>query len=501
MLKVAVIAHETHFTMELLNEIMLQNDINNVYFVPIRERISKNGQLPVAPKGLKIYRDNDKYKKLVSKSPQIIFTFSLHDEFIAQLLCTPASNHPNIIMLLSRTSLNDYLNLSKTNKSKLSDITFISFWNSKLKWIDGHLGVGESLVKVFKTLNINRNSNIIVVGYGMTGSGIVNFLSYEGYYNMAVNDIDPVRSAIAQNSGLKTGTLKDLAKDADVLIDATGHSNEHLNRKVLDLFFKKNVTILSSSTKLGIKTPNGYVNKNGTVFYIDASQGMINMSYDIGGNSHQFMRVTGLTVLYFCLKYNKICDNIDKYISPYECDDHVYKKDSLYILNDLVERQIAKYVLKNNDIFGGPAKQFYASNYLSVNELKREIVNKIGIHQSLHSPTRMYKIYYNHDGSFTMDTIEDGSILGTTTGIYKFIKNSNYDIGFIDVTYTTIFESPYIESFFNKSNPNSVFKTMKNPLGPFSITQKSGDHSVILRYLCNGLVFKYITLYPNTNPK
>jgi len=32
-----------------------------------------------------------------------------------------------------------------------------------------------------------------------------------------------------------------------------------------------------------------------------------------------------------------------------------------------------------------------------------------------------------------MDIIEDGSILGTTTGMYKIIKNSNYDTGFIDV--------------------------------------------------------------------
>jgi uncharacterized protein len=500
MLKVAVIAHETHFTMELLNEIMLQNDINNVYFVPIRERISKNGQLPVAPKGLKIYRDNDKYKKLVSKSSQIIFTFSLHDEFIAQLLCTPASNHPKIIILLSRTPLNDYLNLSKTNKSKLSSIKFVSFWNSELKFIDSHLGVGESLVKVFKTLNINKNSNIVLAGYGTTGSGIAEFLNDDGYYNIMVNDINLVRSVIAKNSGLKTASLDELAKDADVLIDATGDSSEYLNKRVLDLFHKKKVTIISSSTKLGIKAPNGYVNKNGTVFHIDQSRGMINMSHDIGGSSHHFMRVTGLTVLYFCLKYHKIYDNINKYISPYERRDHVYKKDSLYILNDSVERQIAKYVLKNNDIFGGPAKQFYASNYLSVNELKREIVNKIGIHQSLHSPNRMYKIYYNHDGSFTMDTKEDGSILGTTTGTYKIIKNSNYDIGFIDVTYTKIFESPYIESFFHKNHPYSVFKTMRNLLGPFTVTQKSGDHSVILRYKNNdGLIYNSITLFQNSS--
>jgi hypothetical protein len=496
MIKVAVIAHETHFTMDLLNEIIFQNSNNKVYLIPMRQMVSKDGILPVAPKGVITYRNNDKYKKLVSKSPEIIFTFSLHDEFITQLLRTSPTKYPKIIMLLSRTSLNDYLNLSKTNKSKLSSITIISFWNSELKLIDGHLGVGESLVKVFNKLNVDKNRNILLLGYGMTGTGIVNSLSNEGYNNITVYDSDPVRSVNAQHSGLKTASLDELAKDADVVFDATGDSSEYLNKRVLDLFYKKKVTILSSSTKLDIKIPNGYVNINGTFFHIDPSKGMINMSYDIGGTSNHFMRVTGLTVLYFCLKYNKICANINKYISPYECD-HVYKKDSLYILNDLIERHIAKYVLKNNDTFGGPAKQFYASNYLSVNELKSEIVGKLGIHQSLHSPNRMYKIYYIPDGSFTMDTIEDGSILGTTSGTYKIIKSSNYDIGFIDVTYTKIFESPYIESFFNKQNPNSVFKTMKKLLGPFIITQKkSGNYSVVLKYGCNGLISECITLFP-----
>ena len=499
MIKVGVIAHETHYTMELLNEIILQNNTNKVYLVPMREMISKNGRLPVAPKGVKIYRDNNKYKKFATKSLQIIFTLSLDDEFIKQLLDLPSHLHlPKIIVLLARNALNDYHNISKINKSKLSSVTFISFWSSELSFINCYMGVGESSVKVLNNLNVIKSNKILLMGYGKTGSGVAAYLINNNYYNISVYDINPVKSAIAQHSGLTTGTLKELAKDADIIFDATGDSSDHLNTKVLDLFLKKHVTIFSSSTKLGINKPNGYVNKHGTIFKIDATKGMITTSYEIGGNSNTFMRVIGLTVLYVCLKYNKICDNIDKYITPYD-SDYVDKKDSLYILNNVVERKIAKYILKNNATFGGPVKRFYSSNYLSVNELKSEIVGKLGIHQSLHSPNRMYKIYYNSDRSITMDTIEDGSILGTTTGTYKIIKNSNYDIGFIDVKYTNIFESPYSESLFNRTNPNSVFKTMRNLLGPFTLTQKSGEQSVILKYSCNGLISKFITLFPNSS--
>ena len=495
-MKVGVIADETPFMMEVLHEIRKYN--NKVYFIPVRHIFSKKKTLPLASKGLKIYRDNNKYKKLVSKSPQIVFTISLDDELIDQLLFTPALNHPKIIVLLSRTALNDYQHLSKTNKSKLYNITFISYWSSELELTACYNGVGESSVKVLYNLNIRKSNKFLLLGYGKTGSGIAAYLNNNGYYNMAVYDINPVKSAIAQHSGLRTGTLKELAKDADIVFDTTGDHSEHLNTKVLDLFFKKNVTILSSSTKLGIKKSTGYVNKNGTVFYIHESRGMINMSYEIGGNSNKFMRVKGLTLLYLCLKYHKIYDNIDKYVTSYD-SDHLDKKDNLYILNDLIERQIAKYILKNNAAFGGPVKQFYSSNYLSESELVSAIVGKVGVHQSLHSPNRMYKIYYNSDGSFTMDTIEDGSKLGTTTGTYKIIKNSNYDIGFIDVTYTNIFESPYSESLFNRTNPNSVFKTMRNLLGPFTLTQKSGEQSVILKYSCNGLISKFITLFPNSS--
>ena len=117
---------------------------------------------------------------------------------------------------------------------------------------------------------------------------------------------------MAQNMGFKTGSIKELANDADVLVDATGDSTNYLNTEYLDLFNNKRVTIVSTSTKLGTNKQNGYINKNRTVFNI-TGDGMSNMSNEIGGNAHYYMRVTGMTVLYICLKYNKIVNNIDKY--------------------------------------------------------------------------------------------------------------------------------------------------------------------------------------------
>jgi hypothetical protein len=500
--KIAIIAHETQFTMDLITEIQQQN--NTVFFVPMRKNISKDGVLPEAPKGLKTYRDKNKYKKLVSKSPELIFCFSLHDEFVEHLIATTTSKYyimPKVIVLLSQTALTNYQNLSRRYKSKLSGIKFISFWNSVLKEIDGEFGLGESLGKVFSVLNIIKNNKIIVNGYGMTGKGIVKFLSKAGYHDLAINDIDPVKRVMAQNMGFKTGSIKELANDADVLVDATGDYTNYLNREYLDSFNNKHVTIISTSTKLGTNKPNGYKNKNGTVFSI-IGDGMSNMSYEIGGNSHHYMRVTGMTVLYICLKYNKIVDNIDKYTSPYKSGDCTNKKNSLYIFSDFLEKQVAKYILRNNIKFGEPVKQYYGSNYLYESELKSNIVGKLGVQQSSNSENRLYKIYYNSDFdchgrlSFKMDTIQNGSIIGTTTGTYKIIKSLDYGYGLIEIKYTSIYESPNPESVFNRSNPNSIFKTMKDTIGPFTQIQKSGERSVTLEYkYSNGLFASFITLY------
>jgi hypothetical protein len=121
--------------------------------------------------------------------------------------------------------------------------------------------------------------------------------------------------------------------------------------------------------------------------------------------------------------------------------------------------------------------------YLSQNQLSNAIYGKLAIHQSLSDPNRLYKINYNLDNTFQMKTIENGNYIGITSGTYNII--SKYNIGYIDITYLDITESPHQESAFNKENNNSVFKTMKNILGPFKIHAQENRTGTILEYNTN----------------
>ena len=136
------------------------------------------------------------------------------------------------------------------------------------------------------------------------------------------------------------------------------------------------------------------------------------------------------------------------------------------------------------------------ARYLSESELTREIVGKTGIHNSLDSSNRSYNIKYNGDSSFKMDTIQNGSVIGITTGEYKIVTHPIHNYGMIDVTYENVFESPHAESTFNMNNPNSVFKTMKNELGPFKLIINGNRSAHILDYKCGfGLQHMFITMY------
>ena len=487
MTRIGLIAHETIFTMELLNQILLLGEKNTVFYVPMRLQVSRDGLLPVLPDGIISYTNNDRYRLLLSNDLSLIFAFTLNNDFVQELL--KLETFPKLIFLMSMTAITDYKKMDTSTRLKMTSIKFICFAVSELKWIDSYLGVGESSVKVFKRLNINLTSKILVLGYGKTGQGICDFLSNYGYYNISVYDIDIQKRIIAKYSGLNTDCFEKLAIDTDVVLDATGDSSIHLTIQKLELFKKHNVRIVSTSTRLNMACENGYTNKTGTIFHIDSSKGMINMKYDIGGNSNQYMAVTGLVILYFCSKYDKFIKNLNKYLENYI--------DNSYILNSRCEKCISYFILQKKNTFGKPRGQFYNSNNLSLSELTNAIVGKVGIHQSLSLPTRSYKIYYKSDFSFTIDTIENCNILGTSAGTYKIIKYCNYDIGIIDITYTQIYESPFIQSIFNKENPNSVLKTFKNQLGPFSIIN-TGKNGTILKYLCgNDQTNLVITMFNN----
>ena len=132
--------------------------------------------------------------------------------------------------------------------------------------------------------------------------------------------------------------------------------------------------------------------------------------------------------------------------------------------------------------------------YLSQNQLYNTIYGKLAIHQSLSSPTRLYKIYYNLDNTFKLETIENGKYTGTTTGNYSII--SKYNIGYIDITYLDIKESPHQQSAFSTKNKNSIHKTMKNVLGPFILHQQENRSGYILEYNTNyAKSKKYMTVF------
>ena len=125
---------------------------------------------------------------------------------------------------------------------------------------------------------------------------------------------------------------------------------------------------------------------------------------------------------------------------------------------------------------------YYISNgrYLDKTELGNKLIGKLSIHNSLSSPNRVYKIYYNSDNTFTMYTVEHGESIGLTNGDYKIV--SKYNKGYIIINYNKIKESPYPESRFHKNHENSVHKTMKNVLGPFIIHDDKNRNSYILEY-------------------
>lgn len=139
---------------------------------------------------------------------------------------------------------------------------------------------------------------------------------------------------------------------------------------------------------------------------------------------------------------------------------------------------------------------YYISSgkYLDKNELGNKIIGKLSIHNSLSSPNRVYKIYYNSDNTFTMYTVENGKSIGLTNGDYRIV--SKYNKGYIEINYNKINESPYLESRFNKNNINSVHKTMKNTLGPFIIYDDKNRNSYILEYNSSySNIKKILTIY------
>ena len=122
-------------------------------------------------------------------------------------------------------------------------------------------------------------------------------------------------------------------------------------------------------------------------------------------------------------------------------------------------------------------KEAFSSSYLTKDELSDVIIGKITVGQSLNNSSIQHKCYYNLDNTFKVETIKNGIIEGITDGTYNIISKNN--AGYIDINFINIHESPEIRSRFNKQHPDSIYKTMKYIMGPFTIYQYNRNAIVL----------------------
>ena len=86
---------------------------------------------------------------------------------------------------------------------------------------------------------------------------------------------------------------------------------------------------------------------------------------------------------------------------------------------------------------------------------------------SQHDITRHYIIEYDTE-SFTNTTYENNIPIGVSNGTYKLLENEKGQC-LMNIKYETIFESPNIDSPFNKKN--SFYSSLNNyTIGPFYVT-------------------------------
>ena len=336
--RLAVIGHETMFTMQLLA--VAKKRFKEVFFIPMREHLPKGDLIPIVPKGVIVFRGADKWDRLLALKPQGMITFQM--SFAQKITALAECDRPEVIILSSKTALNQYESNSAATLKALSGTKVISFGHSRLKYIDSFHGVGRSIVKVFRAIPINKEKRVLLLGYGETGKGIAHYLRQEGY-SVVVFDTDPVKRVIAVHDRFPIGSFRDLAKSADVVIDATGNPNNIITPITADCFEKPQVYIISTSTNSeNIIISDGYKNTHGTLFTVDYSHGMANMYHKVGGSDDEAMRVTGYSLLYMMEHYPAILKEL------------VPINEYLMRASPILEAEIAEAFLKEPQILGGP---------------------------------------------------------------------------------------------------------------------------------------------------
>ncbi len=336
--RLAIIGHETTFMITMLRE--AQKNFKEVIFVPIREHIQKGTEMPIVPNGVLDLRGKDKFDRLLQKKPQAIISFLF--DYGQKIAALPAGDRPKMIILGSKTGLNQYESLPLATKKELKDIQIISFWHSRLKRPDAFHGVGRSILKVLSALHLDKKNRILLLGYGQTGKGIAFYLHKNGFHVYVV-DTDPVESVIALHDGFPVGTFANVAKNSDVVIDATSGLAETLTPSSANFFTRPKVFVISTSTHdHAITIQDGYKNSHGTLFRVHSSHGMSNMYHHVGGNDDEAMRLTGLSLLYAAEHY------------PLNPEDLVLVNGYLKQFSPAFEKKIAREFLKHPQLFGGP---------------------------------------------------------------------------------------------------------------------------------------------------
>lgn len=329
-----IIMHETLWTEYLVSSIKKTLPSNEIIFVPELQNIPLNGKYPNINKDAVILRGDDKYHQMLSyNSPVIIDTKFGYAEILIE-----SANKPLTILLVSRTSVLNYQQLSNEQKSKLSGIKFVSFWHSQLKNPDSE-GVSKSCENVIYNIygTNNTNLNILLLGYGKTGDPIASSLKNMNH-NVYVYEKDKLKRLLAFKRGYIVGELNDLSPNIDFIIDTTG-SNDVITEKDLDYFTKKEIHFISYSTNSDAFNFNSnYVNKNGSRFIPTSkvSRGLENF-YHVGGNDFGSMQITGLTILYFLKHYLNMLPDLKK------LDNY-----SLYTFSRKQENQIAANIMPDD---------------------------------------------------------------------------------------------------------------------------------------------------------
>ena len=134
---------------------------------------------------------------------------------------------------------------------------------------------------------------------------------------------------------------------------------------------------------------------------------------------------------------------------------------------------------------------------LTMEQVKYIFSNKVAKYLSQNKINRHYIIKYNIDGTFTNDTFDSNTLIGSSHGTYNLTENENKEV-FINIKYKYVFESPHINSPFNMNHPFYPELFNGYTIGPLygNITKEQQNMTPILYpHLQSNMGFKILNFY------